>query len=183
MKFLVFVFTIIPSLLSAQSDTVVTYTNVIKVDSATKSELYIRARDWFNNTFRNSNAVLQIQDKDAGEISGKGVFSSLLEHRTLGINNSWNQDFRFKVSVWVKEGRYKYEITDIDNFNSGDETTHVQSFGVLYSSQSSHVKFSYVSQKKTDALYVDTKRRAELAILGIIKSLIDTMNKKSSTDF
>lgn len=79
-------------------------TNTVEVDPATNSdELYIRARRWFVDEFKSAKDVLQVQDKQSGELIGKGTFPIALSYATSGY-------VFFTVSVFVKDGNYKYEF-------------------------------------------------------------------------
>lgn len=89
------------------------YTEVVHVDSTvTKEILYYNAREWFAKSFKSANDVIQMDDKDAGKIIGKGSFKverlPFLVSDDIG-NAGW---INFTISVFVKPGRYKYEITD-----------------------------------------------------------------------
>ena len=50
----------------------VCYEDVVKVEGVSASDLYVRANEWFAKTFNSANAVIQMQDKEAGKIIGKG---------------------------------------------------------------------------------------------------------------
>lgn len=50
------------------------YQQVVTVDSVSKAELFDRGRQWAVDYFNNARAVLQIVDKEAGQITGKGTF-------------------------------------------------------------------------------------------------------------
>jgi len=52
----------------------ITYTEVNKIDSLNKSELYSKALEWFTYKFSSSNDVIQLKNEDRGEIIGKGSF-------------------------------------------------------------------------------------------------------------
>lgn len=180
---LVIIFLLGPVWLFAQKDTAISFSGVVKVDSISKDDLYIRARDWFNGNFKDSKAVLQIQDKEAGEISGKGVFTTYYKHSNLGVQNGYDQNFGFKVTIWVKDGRYKYELSNFDNYYSGNSYGAAISFGVITSSDICPVKIPMQSKSKTDALYVDTKKRAIAMANTLIETLKISMGKKTTPDF
>jgi len=177
MKKLLLILFILPGFCIAQKDTAISFTDVVKVDSTSKDVLFQRARDWFNNTFRNSKEVLQIQDKETGEISGKGIFSSYVKHSTLGVDNSYNNDFRFQITIWVKDGKYKYLLSDIDNINGA------VAFGIITSSDHTKEKISMVRQKKMDEYYMAAKNGAIKEATGIILLLKEAMKKNASSDF
>jgi hypothetical protein len=53
------------------------YEQIDSVTGASQQELYSRARIWVANAFTNSNDVIQVADRDAGQIIGKGAFDYL----------------------------------------------------------------------------------------------------------
>ena len=50
------------------------YSEVVKVEGFTKDKLYSSALAWFGRTFRQAQKVIDVQDKEAGRIIGKGSF-------------------------------------------------------------------------------------------------------------
>lgn len=84
---------------------VVAYSNVIQVDSVSKDQLYARAKRWFVKTYKSANDVIQLDDKENGEIIGKGNFKISYYAREPIINHT--------ISILVKDGRFKYIITDL----------------------------------------------------------------------
>ncbi len=90
----------------------INYSEVIQVDSGiTKNELFTAARKWFANAYKSANDVIQMQDKEAGEIVGKGIVTGLYR---IPLNPSVTVNVYHTVSITVKDGRYKYEITDLN---------------------------------------------------------------------
>jgi hypothetical protein len=84
---------------------VVTYTNVLQVDGVNKEELYTRAKKWFVTMYKSANDAIQLDDKENGEIVGKGNFKITYYARDPIINHT--------VTISVKDGRFKYQITDL----------------------------------------------------------------------
>lgn len=78
------------------------YTEVIEADG-TKDELYVRARTWFAEAFRDSKNVIQMDDKDAGVIIAKGTHEF--------VHDAW---VLFTLKVQVKDGRFKYDLYGFD---------------------------------------------------------------------
>ena len=76
------------------------YTSVVNVDSTKSNELYVRANEWFVNTFKSAKDVIQLSDKEAGKIIGKGVFSTGLF------------TIHFTVEIQTKDGKYKYAFSN-----------------------------------------------------------------------
>lgn len=85
----------------------VSYQEVIKVDGPSKDDLYVRAREWFAKTYKSSQDVIQMDDKSAGKIIGKGssigYYNILLTPMEYYLN--------YTISVTTKDGRYRYEIS------------------------------------------------------------------------
>lgn len=94
----------------------VSYASVVEVQGS-KSELYTKARAWFATAFKNSNYVIQMDDKEAGKIIGKGAeFGNIMD--ALNIVTLGTFKLNYTVYITVKDGKYRYEITD---FNSEDQ--------------------------------------------------------------
>ena len=53
-----------------------------QIESVDKTELWVRARDYFASTFGDSRSVLRVQDKEAGSLIGKGVAGWVLVMET-----------------------------------------------------------------------------------------------------
>ena len=121
-KMKTFIFLLFPFFVNAQKsilpekDGKVIFTDVVTVDSTVKKEeLFNRARVWFVTEYRSANDVIQMQDKDAGIIIGKGSFIVSngvgIMINTLKVANT--------IKLYFKDGKYKYEITDF-NVYEGD---------------------------------------------------------------
>jgi len=130
MKFLLIIslFLVIPKLSQAQNTESLTYEfsgtpysfkEIVNVDSTLKKDqLFSKAIEWFALTFKNSNAVLKMQDKENGVIIGKGSFLWSYEYppkyvsnlpKPMPIYQSW---VSFTIKINVKDGRFKYELLD-----------------------------------------------------------------------
>ena len=85
------------------------YTEVVPVPGASQTELYARAQLWFADTFGAVKDVVQVADKDAGVLQGTAFYPLPLgEPGAQSLVRLW-----YTVKVVVKEGRYKYEFTDL----------------------------------------------------------------------
>ncbi len=52
-----------------------TFEKIIEIVNQNKDQIYIRANGWFVETFNSAESVIEFQDKEAGKIMGKYVFS------------------------------------------------------------------------------------------------------------
>jgi hypothetical protein len=88
----------------------ITYTEVVNVDTSLgKLELYSRAREWFAKAYNSSQNVIQMDDKESGKIVGKAL--TQVYHKALGSNYP-SGHINYTISIYLKDGRYKYEITN-----------------------------------------------------------------------
>jgi len=114
------------------------FTEVIYVDSATRSTLYTKAREWFVKSFQSSKSVLELEDKEAGKLIGKGNISVITEEsvneneyvKMKGLIPKKLRDQKtkgeagtvsFTIAIYIKEGRFKYEVTGL--YHKGNSVT------------------------------------------------------------
>ncbi|GDX53515.1 hypothetical protein LBMAG27_25620 [Bacteroidota bacterium] len=83
----------------------VIYKSIQKIDSASKDELYSRAKVWIATTFNSANDVIQLDDKTNGQIIIKGKYSFK--------NYNIESFIPLNISIGIKDGKYKIEITEI----------------------------------------------------------------------
>ncbi|MFO0468781.1 MAG: DUF4468 domain-containing protein [Bacteroidota bacterium] len=88
----------------------VLFTEIVLVDSTSKSVLYSRAREWFVHTFKSADDVIQMEDKESGKIIGK-AYSEITLPPILGVTTVTKM--YFTISVFLKDNRFKYEIGGI----------------------------------------------------------------------
>ncbi len=91
--------------LSAQD--LISYEKVIKTDSIGKALIFSTINDWFATTYNSANDVIQMVDKEAGIIIGKGSMKYY-----YGNNSSYNGNINYTIKVYVKDNRYKVILTD-----------------------------------------------------------------------
>lgn len=171
------IFTLLSLLVSlnsfSQKDTVFTYTNVIMVDNAKQNDLFSNARNWVDNNFKNSKAVISFNDKEGGELAGKGIMDLMIGY--MGRNkNQVPVSVQFQFNIRVKNGKYKYEFTNFEviHFWGGQN-----SLGILRSEQGNQ-KFAG-TKKWNEIAYEETKEQASLQTKLLIASLEDEMRKKN----
>lgn len=90
----------------------VVYTEVIKIDDLSKSDLYKRAKKWVVLNYKSANDVIQLDDKEDGIIIAKGTFGIRYYTRNPKIEHT--------LQIETKNGRFKYTISNfIYNDNQG----------------------------------------------------------------
>jgi len=99
---------------------IVTYSGVAKVDSLDKNALYLKAKKWFVSTYKSAKDVIQFEDKESGEITGKGNFKIAYYTRDPYISHN--------ITITVKDGRYKYTITQFSYSDNQNEKFAIENF-------------------------------------------------------
>lgn len=113
---------VIPSL-KAQEVTPLTYSEVIQVDGVSKDELFNRAKLFFVNTYNNATKVIQTEDKETGIIAGKAITGHSITMGKFSGSGATDAPASYTITLAVKDGRYKYTITDIVQEKLGLLTT------------------------------------------------------------
>src|SRR6266542_1007820 len=108
---IIFMFSLQSLISAAQNDTLITYSEIVNVDSTTKDQLFQNARQWYNEIFVSSKEVLQIVDKETGELSGKGLLKSYYDYRVMG-KRKYDCYYKFSIDIKVKDGKYKYTFSN-----------------------------------------------------------------------
>lgn len=90
------------------------YTDVVPVEGATIDKLYSRAETFLLTFFRNETPVIQIDDKEAGVVGGRGRFVENLTKRQILLAGFQQIYYEMGIEIRVQDGRYHYKMTNID---------------------------------------------------------------------
>ncbi len=87
----------------------ITYEEVVHHQGVGKALLFARAKKWFNSYYKNPTSIIKKADAENGEIKG------IHKIRIYGFRKD-GSEFRagtvgYTIFVYVKEGRYKYQLT------------------------------------------------------------------------
>lgn len=87
-----------------------------KVDSTlTKAVLYTRLMEWVASTWTNPTSVIQVNDKEGGYLCIKGTSQAYMTY----LNKRNPMGFiNYTFNVWIKDGKYKYDIVNIRYTNA-----------------------------------------------------------------
>lgn len=82
-------------------------TRVTVIDSIpkTKEQIYVSVNDWFARSFNDGKSVIQLNDKDAGCIIGKGHISNMGSTLSFASNADISADVIIRVDM--KDGRMR----------------------------------------------------------------------------
>lgn len=112
------------------------YTEVVSVDSSlNRGKLYNNAKEWFTKIYKSSKEVIQLDDKEKGIIIGKGIIPVYYQYLGTSTQDGY---INYTISVIVKDGRFKYEITDFyhephliggNNYGTAEEMMNTNKLG------------------------------------------------------
>ena len=155
-----------------------TYADVTKLDSSIlATDLYVRARAWFAEKYVSANDVIQMEDKENGLIIGKGKikYTSDIFYGSEGTKGS----IQYTIKVSVRQGRYRYEVTDFIHEGNPFNSAGQFSFGLITNSETCPYDFKFGSQKWSDKVWADIKKTIESNTPRHIESLKKDMSKPS----
>lgn len=151
----------------------VAFSEVVEVPGVNKNELYGRALTWFAKTYGSSKSVLEIQDKDGGKLFGKGLTDVTFKNPPMG--SMYGGTVSYTISVIVKDGKYKYSITDF-NHSGGTDTRIADGGGLENEKRPKGIGFP--SQKQWDQIKDDVNTKTTSLATTLKSALL-----KSETDF
>ena len=107
MKYLVIILVLLPTIAFSQIPTKEGKAHYERIDSAlafNKNQLYANGKLWFVNAFKDSKEVIQLDNKDEGELIGKGNFTF-----NIGV-----APYRcaFTAAVSVRDSKYRARFYD-----------------------------------------------------------------------
>lgn len=142
-------------------------TKIKELPKTLQSDNYDKALLFFVNSFRSSNDVIEIKDKENGLIAGKGYHS--FNVRSGKYDFTINADFTIKVSV--KDNKYMLEIYNI-KFNKDTQAE-------VFFNEEAELKYS--KAKKNIKIIMDDYVKGTQDIIMKIENLLDIeMNKSKS---
>src|SRR5580700_1617318 len=160
-KLLPILFILISAKAFCQTDSVVSFSEVVKVDSVSQSELFERARLWVNDNFVSGKDVSQIVDKEDGQITGSGIFKSPIDIHSMGLHHYIGL-YTFTFKIFCKDGRYKYIFDNFNNTGFEEFPKYNEHLGLLTSATKCPTKYPLTSQKKMDEVWANAKENLKL---------------------
>jgi hypothetical protein len=147
----------------------ITYQGVVEVPSVNKADLYTRAYAWIAKTYRSANDVIQMQDKEAGQLVAKGL--TQVQTKSMGMTFDAGV-VRHTLTIYVKDGRFKYVLTNLTHEAAG--APNIQSVGPL---ESQNLPFG-----DTKRFWADVKQDANRDAYRLVAELQTAMTLKGTKD-
>jgi hypothetical protein len=97
----------------------VEFKEAVKVDGATTAQLWERAHQFFKDTYTNPKEIIDVDDKDAGKITGFGAFQT---------DN--NYLVTYSIEINISNGSFDYNFTPFNyvNTNASNDGAKKQPF-------------------------------------------------------
>lgn len=143
------------------------FNEVVTMDSVPKDELFLRARQFFAEIFKNKNDIL-MEDKEAGIIIVKGS-TDIYYGPAIAVVK---EHMRFTLKIQVKDGHYKYEIYDIYFKDAERVTTQVDKADKIFDK-----KAYYKENGKPRAVAESRKNQSVQKSKGIGITIREAMKK------
>lgn len=153
------------------------YTDIETIAGQTKNELYMKAREWFVNTYRNANSILQLEDKESGKLMGKATYQYKFVN---GINESVIT-LTFTINIDIKDGKYRCKFYDFSGVNTNSSLLVGHSTNVYVINYDEHYRALKEGKRETynNQLLIGLNNQ----VGAIEKSFYDAMIKKANSDF
>lgn len=94
----------------------ISFSEVVEVPGVSKDKIYYRAKDWFTRQFNIAQAFVSMADKERGKLIGHATIFRPM----TGLFN-FPYSINCNIYITVKEGKYKYTITDFTLVSGLDE--------------------------------------------------------------
>lgn len=168
----------------AQSDSVnasLSFSKVITVDSTfSKESLYRKAKRWYGVYFKSGKDVLQVDDKESCEVSGKGFSDAYWT--SLGVTQNAGKLW-FEVSIYAKDGRYKFIVSNFRHEGYSYGKVPFPDFGLLTNNPTPpDVSLFMIGQKGKATIWNDFKEQAAAIAQRVEASLVAYMAKPDVVD-
>lgn len=138
-----------------------------------KEVLYNRGYNWVVSVFKNPQKVVQIKDKEGGQIVCKGYFEYAPENDVWSRYDATKGYIHFTVKLFFKDGRYKYVFTDFIHAPKDE----AMSFGVITMEDEYPGTLSLSTKKWREWIWDDIKEQVEWKVGVIEASLLKGMQK------
>jgi hypothetical protein len=154
-----------------------TYTEVVQTDSASKNELYNRAKLWFVNAYNSASDVLQMDNKEEGQIIGKAIMK--YNPTVFSGSEQTKGNIKYTIKIFVKDSRYKYEITDFVHDPYGNQYGKT-SMGLITTDEECPNPKS-MAKGWSNKVWRDIKNQIESNMTSLIASLKQSMTKQAES--
>ncbi len=176
MKRLIQIFTLSLISLSLWSQNPISYSNVIESDITDTDQLFSLINEWFAMTYKSADDVLQMVDKEAKTIVGKGA----IKYVGMGMAYACYEGYlRYTIRANVREGRYRIELSDFVHENL-PSMSDLCNFGII--TDADVYATTGLSKNYHNRAWNDMKSKIAEYSENIFTSLENFINNSSSSN-
>ncbi len=88
--------------LPLNDDNRIEFEEIIEIPNKTKTDLYLLSKTWIIENYNSANDVIQMDDKEAGKIISKGIYSYLqygIDYKLHHILKIYTKDGKVKINL------------------------------------------------------------------------------------
>jgi hypothetical protein len=154
----------------------ITFQDVVQMGSLKKDDLFNKVKLWVINNYPSPKDVINVEDKDIGVLKLKPQF----KRQKKSENLTYDEVIYFDLDIYVKDGRYKYIITNLKSSTVTSRSTSIDKNPIekpFLISKDDTEQMKYYDFRKTwsDEIKSD--------VAGLVASLNTFLVKKNDTDF
>jgi len=147
----------------------ISFVYVFQSENSSKDGLYNKAQDWFTQKYNAVDQVLWINDKENGELIGKPFTDIMILEAGMGEL----QKMYYTIKIYLKEGRYKCVITDIQYQSYPNE---FEPYPERFAAEPIIITNLYKKKGKARNSNLQYKEKTILAVRSLIIDLQIAMN-------
>lgn len=152
----------------------ITYQGVVEVPGVSQADLYARASAWLAQTYGPADATVESQGPAAGQLVVKGTRRAAVRNTYDGVlRSTYAGVVRHTLTIYVKEGRYKYMLTNLTHDAAG--TPNLRSGGPLEQPKASLYGYAGLGSQKP---WADLKQDATRDARQLADSLQAAMTQR-----
>lgn len=144
------------------------FEDVVAVEDVSAEELYKRAEYWAVKVYNNPDRVMQIEDPENGHITVTGGFHYNQTKKIWGAWESTAGPIRYTMDIYVRDGRYKYRITQFSHHGS-------MNFGLITDADEFEGKMPLTTKGFRKKIWDDIKMQSKEKADELFESLQKTM--------
>lgn len=145
---------------------------VVLTQQNTKDELYTRAKQWVSQNFGSSEAVIDLDDKQQGQLFLKGETSTTHKVLLEGKTSTFPLDVTFDMRLYLKDNKYKVVVDNI-------QTNAIIGIFTKMNAKSLEVAKQQGPLGMTGAEVMESEK----AIANVVASLQTALAAKPESDF
>ena len=173
-KCFVLFFVFILSFENSNSQNPLKFEQVFNAEGKTKDEMFSKAMLWVADKYNSANDVVQLSDKDAGNIIVKAMYN----HRygkAMTYGGSWG-NITYTLSIQFKDDKYRIAVGPFIHEYEPPKTMISISYGLV--TDSIYCSQKWGKKKMAAAYWSEIKKSCEIKAYEIFASLSDAIDKK-----